>query len=312
MSDLDVLTQALLMTGGDPAVLRDAQTAHLLVSCHRVVSQHEIPGVTILVAESPAPLVTGKVVIGKGKSIEKPVHLCFGIPRFSGEQEAKLELVVEDEAHATVFLHSLFPEVKDAAHRMDLSIHVGQGSSLTLREDHFHGPHGWMRVQARSMIAVEKAGTYTSQFWLVKGKVGNLTRDSVVKVGEHAVADLKATVLGYGEDEVQIKDTVVLSGERAQSSIQTVVVVTGDAKADITALTEAHEQGAEGRMHCIGLIKDKATATVSPLAKVFHPLAEVTQKAMVRGVDKTELENLISWGLVPGDAIDLIIRGVVR
>lgn len=48
MSDLDLLTHALLMTGGDPAILFDAQTAHLLVSCHRVMSQHEISGVTIL------------------------------------------------------------------------------------------------------------------------------------------------------------------------------------------------------------------------------------------------------------------------
>jgi Fe-S cluster assembly scaffold protein SufB len=312
MSDLDVLTRALLMTGGDPVILHDAQTAHLLVSCHRVVSQHEIPGVKIQVAQSPAPVVTGKVVIGKGRSIEKPVHLCFGIPRFSGEQEAKLELVLEDGAHATVFLHGLFPEVKDAAYRLDMSIHVGRGSSLTFRESHFCGLRGWMRVQTRVTVNVGKAGTFTSQLWLVKGRVGNLTRDSVVKVGEHAVADLKATVLGYGEDEVQIKDTVILSGKRAQSSIQTVVVVTGNAKADITALTEAHAQGAEGRMHCTGLIKDKATAKVSPLAKVFHPLAKVTQEAMVGGVDKTELESLISWGLVPEDAIDLVIRGGVR
>lgn len=47
MSDLDVLTQALLMTGGDPTILFDAQTAHLFVCCHRVMSQHEIPDVTI-------------------------------------------------------------------------------------------------------------------------------------------------------------------------------------------------------------------------------------------------------------------------
>jgi hypothetical protein len=36
MSDLDLLTQALVMTGADPAILSDAQTAHLLVSCHAV------------------------------------------------------------------------------------------------------------------------------------------------------------------------------------------------------------------------------------------------------------------------------------
>jgi hypothetical protein len=48
MSDLDLLTQAMLMTGGNPAILFDTQTAHLLVSCHRVMSQHEVPDITIL------------------------------------------------------------------------------------------------------------------------------------------------------------------------------------------------------------------------------------------------------------------------
>jgi hypothetical protein len=256
--------------------------------------------------------VTAKVVIGEGRHIEKPVHVCFGIPRFSGEQEAKVDLVLEDDAHATVFLYGLFPEVEDAAHRMDLSIHVGQGSSLTFRESHFHGPHGSMQVQTRVTVSVGKAGTYTSQLWLVKGRVGNLMRDSVVNMAEDAVAEVRATVFGSGDDEVRLKDTIVLSGCCARSLIETVVVVTDNAKADITAMTEAHAQGAEGRMNCTGLIKDKAIATVSPLAKVFHPLAKVTQKTMVGGVDKTELESLIARGLVPEDAIDLIIRGVVR
>ncbi len=312
MSDLDVLSQALLMTGGDSSILFDAQTAHLLVSCHRVMSQHEIPGVKIQVAESPAPVVTAKVLIGRRTHIEKPVHMCFGIPRLSGEQEAKLDLVLEDDAHATVFLHGLFPEVEDAAHRMDLSIHVGQGSSLTFRERHFHGPHGSMQVQTRVTVTVGKAGTYTSQLWLVKGRVGNLMRDSVVNMAEDAVAEVRATVFGSGDDEVRLKDTIVLSGCCARSIIETVVVVTDNAKADITAITEAHAQGAQGHMNYIGLIKDQGTAAVSPLAKVLHPRAKVTQEGVLGGVETKALEALVARGLVPEDTVDLVARGIVR
>lgn len=312
MRDLDLLTQALVMTGADPAIFSDAQTAHLLVSCHRAMSQHEIPGVMIRVDESPAPVVTAKVVIGEGRHIEKPVHVCFGIPRFSGEQDAKVDLVLEDDAHATVFLHGLFPEVEDAAHRMDLSIHVGQGSVLTFRESHVHGPHGWMQVQTRVTVTVGKAGTYTSQLWLVKGRTGNLMRDSVVTVGEDAVAEVRATVFGSGDDEVHLKDTIVLSGCCARSLIETVVVVTDNAKADLTASTEAHAQGAGGHMNCTVLIRDHATATVRPLAKVLHPRAKVTQEGVLGGVKKKALEALVARGLVPEDTVDLIVRGGVR
>lgn len=74
---------------------------------------------------------------------------------------------------------------------------------------------------------------------------------------------------------MSLPDNVVLSGERAPSRIQTVVLVTDHAKADITARTEAQAQGAEGHTNCIGLIRDKATVTVNPVAKVLHPLAKV-------------------------------------
>lgn len=312
MSDLGVLSKALLMTGGDPAILFDAQTAHLLVSCHRVVSQNEIPGVKIKVAESPAPIVSGNVVIGEGRHIEKPVHVCFGIPRFSGEQEAKLDLVIEDDARATIFLHGLFPEVQDAAHRMDLSIHVGQGSSLTFHESHFHGSHGSMQVQTRVTVNVDKTGTYTSQLWLVKGRVGNLMRDSVVNMAEDAVAEVRATVFSSDDDEVHLKDTIVLSGCGARSMIETVFIVTDNAKADITATTEAHAQGAQGHMNYIGLIKDQGTVAVSPLAKVLHPRAEVTQEGVLGGVEKKTLETLVARGLLPEDTADLIARGIER
>lgn len=236
------------------------------------------------------------------------MHLCYGIPRLSGEQQVKVELVVEDDARATVFMHGLFPQVTDAAHHMDLSIHVGQGSSLTFRESHFHGPQGWMEVQTRVTGVVGKAGTYTYQLWLVKGRVGNLTRDSMINIMEGAVAEVRATVFGSGDDEVRLKDTIVLSGDRARSIIETVVLVTDSAKADITALTEAHAQRAEGHMTCTGLLKNKATVTVSPLAKVLHPFAKVTQEVVIGGVEKNELKRLIARGLVPEDTADLIVN----
>lgn len=61
-------------------------------------------------------------------------------------------------------------------------------------------------------------------------------------------------------------------------------------------------------MTCTGLIKDKATVNVNPVAKVLHPQAKVTQEVVIWGVEKNELRSLIARGLVPEDTADLIVN----
>ncbi len=45
---------------------------------------------------------------------------------------------------------------------------------------------------------------------------------------------------------------------------------------------------------------------------VTHPLAKVTHEAAIGSVDKKQLETLMAHGLSPEEAVDLIVRGILR
>jgi Fe-S cluster assembly scaffold protein SufB len=53
-------------------------------------------------------------------------------------------------------------------------------------------------------------------------------------------------------------------------------------------------------------------ASAVPLARVVHPLAKVTHEAAIGTVDRKQLETLMARGLTPDEAVDMIVKGVLR
>ncbi len=45
---------------------------------------------------------------------------------------------------------------------------------------------------------------------------------------------------------------------------------------------------------------------------VTNPLAKVTHEAAIGSVDKRQLETLMAHGLTPEEAVDVIVKGVLR
>ena len=78
MRELKILTDTFESLGGDPEVFQDRHIAHMAASGHRLLSQREIPGVTID-AQETGDGITNTIIIEKGKHIELPIHLCLGI-----------------------------------------------------------------------------------------------------------------------------------------------------------------------------------------------------------------------------------------
>ena len=60
------------------------------------------------------------------------------------------------------------------------------------------------------------------------------------------------------------------------------------------------------------IVKDKAVATAIPIVKVRNPLAKVTHEAAIGSVDKKQLETLMAHGLTPEEAVDVIVKGILR
>jgi len=79
----------------------------------------------------------------------------------------------------------------------------------------------------------------------------------------------------------------------------------------VTGITEGKAAGARGHVDCMELIKD-SHSTGDPMVSVSHPLAKVTHEAAIGSVDKRQLETLMAHGLTPEEAVDVIIKGILK
>ena len=94
--------------------------------------------------------------------------------------------------------------------------------------------------------------------------------------------------------------------------MKTRVALEGDASAEVTGIAGGNAEGARAHMDCLEIVRDRARASAIPIVKVTHPLAKVTHEAAIGSVDRKQLETLMARGLTPEQAVDLIVRGVLR
>ena len=311
MRELKILTDTFQSLGGDPEVFQDRHIAHMAASGHRLVSQREIPGVTID-AQETGDRITNTIIIEKGKHIDLPIHLCLGITEKTGIQRIQTRLVIEEGASVSFVAHCLFPFVEFGEHRMDATIAIKEGAHVRYHENHYQGTHGGMVVVPQAIVSVGPGAQYFSDFSLVKGRVGQLNIDYVVEVATSAVAELTSKVFGRGSDIIHIKEKMILAGEYARGLITTRVALEHDAQGDMTGIMEAHAKGARGHVDCREIIKDRAIGRAIPIVEVTHPEAKVTHEAAIGTVDKKELETLMAHGLDPEQATELIVSGMLQ
>lgn len=310
-TELEALRQTLPMVGAEPAVLDDTRIAHVVGHGHRILSRRTVPGLRLDLEETPDAII-GKMVIEAGRKIDQPIHMCFGLAHPTGVQQIKINVKVEDGASARVLAHCLFPIAKAAEHRMQAVMELAPGASLTYTEGHYHGPHGGMHVLPHATIKIGKGARYFSDFSLLSGSVGQLDIDYLVEVEEEGLAELSAKIFAHKTDQIMLKEAVILRGERSRGLIKTRVVLEGQARAEITGITEAHAKGARGHVDCMEIVQGQAQASAIPIVRVFHPEAKVTHEAAIGSVDKKELETLMARGLVPEQAVEMIVSGILR
>ncbi len=311
MSRLDELLKAFGEQGGDQGILAHKEVAHFMAEEHKILSVHEVKGLELKAQETPAG-IDGQVTVREGVKIEQPVHLCFGILHPAGSQEIKMHIRLEKNASAHFIAHCIFPGAESVRHVMDALIEVGEGAEMHYSESHFHGPYGGIEVIPRAVIKVAKDGKYFSDFNLVTGRVGKLEIDYTVDAGENSVAELTARVFGHKKDEIKIKDKAVLSGENARGLIKTRVAIEDEATAEVTGITEGNAKGARGHVDCMEIVKDHALAKAIPIVNVTHPQAKVTHEAAIGSVDKRQMETLMAHGLSSEEAVDLIVKGILK
>jgi Fe-S cluster assembly scaffold protein SufB len=311
MSELDELMRAYSEAGGEQGVLADQGTAHLAVSGHSILSSRVVEGID-LDATQTRKGISARIIVREGVKIQNPVHLCFGILHKKGTQEIKMSVKLEKNSSATFIAHCIFPKAEKVRHIMDAVVEIDEGAEMRYSETHYHGLYGGIDVEPKLNVKVGKNGRYYTDFSLINGRVGKLKIDYDVQTGENSVTELMARVFGHANDDVKIKEKVVLAGENARGLIKARVAVEDEATAEITGITEGNAAGTRGHVDCMEIVKDDAVAKASPRVQVNNPLAKVTHEAAIGSVDKRQMETLMAHGLSPEEAVDVIVKGILR
>ncbi len=311
MSELDDLLKAFREAGGNRGALADEETAHLAASGHSIVSSHTVKGLVVEARETWRG-ISARVTVREGVRILKPIHLCFGVLHKKGSQEILMDVKLEKNSSATFIAHCIFPNAEKVRHIMDASVDIDENAEMRYSETHYHGIYGGVEVVPKLAVKVGKNGRYFTDFTLTTGRVGKLAIDYAVDAGEGSVVELTARVFGHGNDDISIAEKVVLSGENARGLIKARVAVEDEATAQIRGITEGNAAGARGHVDCMEIVKDHAVAKAIPLVQVNNPLAKVTHEAAIGSVDKRQLETLMAHGLAPEEAVDVIVKGILR
>lgn len=311
MSELDDLMKAFGEAGADKGILANKEVAHLVASGHKVLSMRGIDGLEVSAKETLTG-ISAQVTVKEGIKIKNPVHMCFGILHKKGSQKIKMDVRLERNASAHFIAHCIFPKAEKVKHIMDAVVEIAEGSEMRYSETHYHGLYGGIEVIPKAVVKVGKNGRYFTDFTLTSGRVGKLEIDYMVEAGENAVTELIARVFGHANDDIKIKEKVVLSGENSRGLIKTRIALEDEATAEITGITEGNAAGARGHVDCMEIVKDRAVAKAIPIVSVTNSLAKVTHEAAIGSVDKRQLETLMAHGLTPEEAVDVIVKGILR
>jgi Fe-S cluster assembly scaffold protein SufB len=309
--EMAAMQDAYKQAGGDPQALQLPEIATLVVSANEVLVAHEIPGVHFE-AEPLEHGVKAHISVEPGAKIERPVHLCFGVIPAEGIQEIVADYDIGDGAEVQFLAHCSFPNAVKVQHRMQARIHVGKNASLTYTEEHYHGQTGGVEVLPRAEVSVEDGGRFLTTFSLTRGRVGKLALDYLVEVGAGAVAEMITKAYGTANDQITVNEIMHLDGEKARGLTRTRVAVCGNAQSSVYTTMEGNAPGARGHMDCMEVVRGAAEARNTPVVIVRDDQAQVTHEAAIGTVNRKELESLLARGLSEEEAVDLIIRGMIR
>jgi Fe-S cluster assembly scaffold protein SufB len=309
--DLEALMEAYRQAGGDPEALRQANVATLVVNANQVLISHEIEGVHFE-AQELAEGIKARIIVDPDTKVERTIHLCFGMLPSEGRQEIIASYDIGAGAQVEFLAHCTFPNAIKLQHVMDADIHVGHGASMTYTEAHYHGQDGGIEVLPKARVTVDEGGRYSTNFSLVQGRVGRLEVDYDATVAKDGVVEMTTKVYGQADDNVVVREVLHLDGDAARGLTKTRVAVRDKACSEVHTIAEGNAPRAIGHMDCTEIVRGQAQARNIPIVVVRDDQARVTHEAAIGSVSKKELETLMARGLDEEEAVDIIIRGMLR
>lgn len=310
--EFEALAEAYEASGGNASSLLDRKSASLVVSRNKIIGKNEIPGVHID-GEETATGANARITVDPGAIIQNPVHLCFGVIPKEGIQEIISEFKIGDGARVTFLAHCSFPNALKVRHTMDAKIYVGKKAEMTYSETHYHGESGGIEVLPVVKVVVDEGGILKNEFKLIKGAVGVLKVDYEGDLKKDAVCEFYAKVYGKKDDRILVKESIFLNGENARGLAKSRIVSSERCQSEVIGEAVGNAPFARGHVDCVEIIKGKeARASAIPRLIVTDDRAKLTHEAAIGSVDKKQVETLMARGLSEDEAVDVVVRGMLR
>jgi Fe-S cluster assembly scaffold protein SufB len=306
------MLQAYEKAGGVQTNLKNKEMASLLVHENRVLNANETPGIK-LKSEQKENGIIAELTIDEGSKIKHPVHLCFGVLPKEGLQEIVFKVEAQSNSEVSIVAHCLFPNAVNVTHKMDAEIKIGDNAKFSYQETHYHGEFGGVKVIPKAKIKVGKGSTYSSTFTLIEGCVGMLDYDFEVFGEEKSINELTVKVFGKKEDDIKITEKIHLDGREARGLAKSRLVLNDNAKAVVIGETYGNAPFVRGHVDCMEIVNGEGVvARAIPVIYVKDKQAKVTHEAAIGSVDKKQMQTLMARGLNEEEAVDVIVRGILR
>jgi len=94
--------------------------------------------------------------------------------------------------------------------------------------------------------------------------------------------------------------------------IKTRVVLKDEAESEVIGETYGNAPYVRGHLDCMEILNGESVGKAIPIVSVKNEKAKVTHEAAIGSVDKKQMETLMARGLSEEEAIDTIVKGVLR
>ncbi len=297
--------------GIESDIFKQKDIAHLLIHHDQVVGKHAVEGLDID-TEHIENGIKINLRLKQGTKVKHPVQMCFGMMPKKGIQHIVLDAVIEKDAQIDVLAHCTFPNAENVKHLMDATLRLEEHASYSYYERHIHSDKGGVQVIPKAKITLGKHARYTSDFELLKGRVGLIDIDYETNCDAHSKLEMNARVNATHDDIVKIREIGHLNGEQSHGVLLSRVAVRDHAQAEIYSELTASAPYARGHVDCKEIVQGHGIVSAVPIVKVNHPKAHITHEASLGSVDSKQLQTLMARGLSEDNATDLIIQGLLR
>ncbi|WP_088336241.1 SufD family Fe-S cluster assembly protein [Methanopyrus sp. KOL6] len=285
-------------------------TPRIVIIENKVVNVQGAEGLE-LNAEEEDDTVVAELVVKEGYEFDEPIHMCVGVPWPEGVQRIVTRLIVEPEAKIRLMSHCSFPRARDVVHEMEAEFEIGECADVKVTDVHYHG-EGGVRLKAEYDVSVGPEASFTTEFKLTEGRVGELEWGMDAHVEERATVEGVARLRAVEEDHVRAVESVRLIGEDARTLLDFKAAAIDGAFIELVGEISGEADGARGHVECSEIIKGGGKVVSVPKLRVVHPGARLTHEAALGTVEKKEVETLMSRGLSEEEAVELLVNAMLR